>query len=132
MKSAQSQLPALTARLKAIDVSGSATERDLVLAKPFGINTKPGDAGPLRLVGILLVCMSGVVLLIGCLNLANMMLARGSARATEIAVRLALGATRNQIVRQLLIEGIVLAAAGGVILVLAVLGKAGRAALFRG
>ena len=113
--SAQSQLPALAARLTAIDVSGSAAGRDLVLAKPFGINTKPGDAGPLRLVGILLLCMSGVVLLIGCLNLANMMLARGSARATEIAVRLALGATRHQIVRQLLIEGIVLATAGGVL-----------------
>jgi putative ABC transport system permease protein len=113
IKSAQPQLPALAARLATVDVTGSPIGRDLVLAKPFGINTSPGDAGPLRLVGMLLLCMSGVVLLIGCLNLANMMLARGSARASEIAVRLALGATRAQIVSQLLIEGIVLAAAGG-------------------
>lgn len=76
--SARPHLPPLASRLAAVDVSASATARDLVLAKPFGINTSPGDTGPLRLVGILLLCMSGVVLLIGCLNLANMMLARGS------------------------------------------------------
>jgi putative ABC transport system permease protein len=115
IKSAQPQLPSLAARLASVDLTGSSVGRDLVLAKPFGINTSPGDAGPLRLVGMLLLCMSGVVLLIGCLNLANMMLARGSARASEIAVRLALGATRGQIVSQLLIEGIVLAVAGGVL-----------------
>jgi len=115
IKSAQAQLPVLAACLAAVDVAHAPAERDLVLAKPFGINTSPGDAGPLRLVGILLLCMSGVVLLIGCLNLANMMLARGSARATEIAIRLALGATRSQIVRQLLLEGIILATAGGIL-----------------
>jgi putative ABC transport system permease protein len=113
ISSAQRYLPALASRLAAVDVTGSGVPRDLVLAKPFGINTAPGDPGPLRLVGALLISMSGVVLLIGCLNLANMILARGSARAAEIAVRLALGARRGQIVRQLLIEGIVLAAIGG-------------------
>lgn len=115
IKSAEAKLPALAARLAEVDVTRSTTGRDLVLSKPFGINTAPGDAGPLRLVGMLLLCMSGIVLLIGCLNLANMMLARGSARAPEIAVRLALGATRWQIVRQLLVEGAVLAALGGVL-----------------
>ena len=113
IKTAEPYLPAIAARLAAVDVSASGIGRDLVLTKPFGINTAPGDAGPLRLVGVLLLCMSGVVLVIGCLNLANMMLARGSARAPEIAVRLALGARRGQIVRQLLTEGVVLAAIGG-------------------
>src|SRR5262249_57397470 len=110
LEQAQARLDALTAQLS----------REFPTEYPAAANwglrmvqVQDDLVGKVRTELLVLFGAVGCVLLIGCVNLANLLLARGISRQREIAIRFALGARRGQVVRQLLAESVLLAVIGG-------------------
>jgi putative ABC transport system permease protein len=106
---AQSELNTIAAKLRA---DYPDTNKD-VTASVMTFNER-ANGGPIRLVFLSLMGAVAFVLLIACANVANLLLARSATRAREMSVRISLGATRWRIVRQLLVESVLLSIVSGI------------------
>jgi putative ABC transport system permease protein len=110
VKQAQTELSGLA---KQLEQQYPDTNKD-VDAEVMTFNDR-FNGGPIRVVFLSLMGAVGFVLLIACANVANLLLARSARRSREVALRIALGASRGRVVRQLLVESTLLAFLGGVI-----------------
>ena len=117
VEGARAELDAIAAELK--QQYGDDTDMATVVTVPL-LEQLVGNVRPMLLI---LLGAAGFLLIVACANVANLLLARGAARRTEVAVRQAMGAGRRRLAGQFLTEALVLALAGGALgLVLAVFG----------
>ena len=111
--SAESMLDAFGQRLS--DEYPATDKNQIFTLGPLphmSISSQPETGNPVAAISLLLTLMAVLVLVVGSLNLANMLLARGAARRREIAIRQALGSGRWRVVQQLLLEGLLLSLGG--------------------
>jgi putative ABC transport system permease protein len=110
--------PGVTREQAKLDLNGimASIAQEFPENKGIGVGVRPLSdqwVGDVRLPLMLLLCAVSFVLLIACVNLANLMLARSAARQKEIAIRSALGAGRRRLIRQFITESILLSLLGG-------------------
>jgi predicted permease len=109
---AQAALTAVAARLALAYPTSGEPRGVRVSSARSGL--APESRGELLPIGVLLLTVTGIVLLIACANVANLLLARGMGRAAELSIRAAIGASRGRLMRQLLTESAVLAVLGAI------------------
>jgi predicted permease len=109
---AESRLKTIAGRL-ASEYANDNAGRNVALLPLAQATINPGFRDNMVSAAGLLLVVVGLVLLIACANVANLLLARAAARQREVAVRLSLGASRGRLVRQLLTEGLLLALVAG-------------------